>query len=79
MEVTTIFTQLSLVLLVVVAMSVLMRFLRQPLIMGYIITGVLVGPSFTPMGLRMPRRYSTWAPSRPRVRSPIQSMWAPRL
>ncbi len=46
METSTIFTQLSLVLLIVVAMSVLMRFLRQPLIMGYIITGVLVGPSF---------------------------------
>lgn len=46
MEVTTIFTQLSLVLLIVVLMSVLMRLLRQPLIMGYIITGVLVGPSF---------------------------------
>lgn len=46
METTTIFTQLSLVLLIVVTMSVIMRLLRQPLIMGYIITGVLVGPSF---------------------------------
>lgn len=46
MEISTIFTQLSLVLLVVVAMSVVMRILRQPLIMGYIITGVIVGPSF---------------------------------
>lgn len=46
MEVSTIFTQLSLVLLVVVAMSVVMRILRQPLIMGYIVTGVIVGPSF---------------------------------
>lgn len=46
METATIFTQLSLVLLIVVAMSVIMRLLRQPLIMGYIITGVLVGPSF---------------------------------
>lgn len=46
MEITTIFSQLSIVLLVVVTMSVLMRLLRQPLIMGYIITGVIVGPSF---------------------------------
>lgn len=46
MEASTIFTQLSLVLLIIVAVSVIMRFLRQPLIMGYIITGVLVGPSF---------------------------------
>ncbi len=46
MEPSTIFTQLSLVLLVVVAMSVLMRLLRQPLIIGYIISGVVVGPSF---------------------------------
>lgn len=46
MEVSTIFSQLSIVLLVVVSMSVLMRMLRQPLIMGYIITGVIVGPSF---------------------------------
>lgn len=46
METSTVFTQLSLVLLVVVAMSVLMRLLRQPLIMGYIVSGVIVGPSF---------------------------------
>lgn len=46
METSTVFTQLSLVLLVVIAMSVLMRLLRQPLIMGYIVSGVVVGPSF---------------------------------
>lgn len=46
METSTIFTQLSLVLIVVVVMSVLMRLLRQPLIMGYIVSGVIVGPSF---------------------------------
>ncbi len=46
MEASTVFTQLSLVLLVVVVVSLIMKLLRQPLIMGYIITGVLVGPSF---------------------------------
>ena len=42
----TIFTQLSLVVGIVVIVSLIMRWLRQPLIMGYIITGVIVGPSF---------------------------------
>lgn len=41
-----VFTQLSIVIAIVVLISVVMRVLRQPLIMGYIITGVLVGPSF---------------------------------
>lgn len=41
-----IFTQLSLVVAIVVVVSVVMKILRQPLIMGYIITGVIVGPSF---------------------------------
>lgn len=40
-----IFTQLSLVIVVAAAVSLVMRLLRQPLIMGYIITGILVGPS----------------------------------
>jgi len=42
----TIFTELSLVVAIVVVVSIIMKWLRQPLIMGYIITGVLVGPSF---------------------------------
>jgi Kef-type K+ transport system membrane component KefB/voltage-gated potassium channel Kch len=41
-----VFTQLSLVVAIVVAVSIIMKLLRQPLIMGYIITGVIVGPSF---------------------------------
>lgn len=41
-----IFTQLSLVIVIVVIVSFIMRLLRQPLIMGYILTGVIVGPSF---------------------------------
>lgn len=41
----TIFTQLTLVLVLVAGVSLIMRLLRQPLIMGYILTGILVGPS----------------------------------
>lgn len=43
---TTVFSQLSIVVAFVVVVSIIMKLLRQPLIMGYIITGVLVGPSF---------------------------------
>jgi len=39
-----IFTELSIVLVVVAAVSVVMRLLKQPLILGYILTGILVGP-----------------------------------
>lgn len=41
----SIFTQISLVVAVAAALSILMRLLRQPLIMGYILTGIIVGPS----------------------------------
>jgi Kef-type K+ transport system membrane component KefB len=40
-----IFTQLSLVLVIVAAVAGLMRLFRQPLILGYIIAGILVGPT----------------------------------
>lgn len=40
-----VFTQLSVVLVVAAAVAMIMRLLRQPLLMGYIITGILVGPS----------------------------------
>ncbi len=43
---TNVFSQLSIVVALVVVVSIVMKLLRQPLIMGYIITGVLVGPSF---------------------------------
>lgn len=39
-----IFTELSIVLVIVAAVSIIMRLLRQPLILGYILTGILVGP-----------------------------------
>ncbi|HSX34303.1 MAG TPA: cation:proton antiporter [Candidatus Saccharimonadales bacterium] len=39
------FMQLSVVIVIAAAVSLIMRMLRQPLIIGYIITGILVGPS----------------------------------
>ena len=42
---TTIFTDLSLVIVMVAVVSLVMRLLRQPLILGYILTGIVVGPS----------------------------------
>lgn len=39
------FIQLSIVIVMAAAVSVVMRLLRQPLIIGHIITGVIVGPS----------------------------------
>ena len=42
----SIFGQLSLVIAVVAVVSIIMRLMRQPLIVGYILTGILVGPSF---------------------------------
>lgn len=40
------FTELSLLLAIGVAISIFMRIIRQPLIIGYIITGIVVGPAF---------------------------------
>lgn len=40
-----IFLQLSIVIVVGAVVSVIMRLLRQPLILGYILTGMLVGPA----------------------------------
>lgn len=41
----SIFTQISLVIAVAAGVAFLMRLLKQPLIMGYIIAGIIVGPS----------------------------------
>lgn len=40
-----VFTQLSVVLVVAVVIAFIMRALKQPLIVGHILTGILVGPS----------------------------------
>lgn len=42
----SIFAQLSFVIGIAAVVSFVMRWLKQPLIMGYILTGILVGPSF---------------------------------
>ncbi|HEY0965361.1 MAG TPA: cation:proton antiporter [Candidatus Saccharimonadales bacterium] len=39
-----IFAELSLVFVIVALVAGLMRYLRQPLVLGYILTGILVGP-----------------------------------
>ncbi|MBP7835028.1 cation:proton antiporter, partial [Candidatus Saccharibacteria bacterium] len=41
-----IFTELSIIIAIGAGISLLMRLIRQPLIIGYILTGLLVGPSF---------------------------------
>ena len=40
------FVQISIILAIVLAVSFIMRILKQPLIIGYIISGILVGPLF---------------------------------
>lgn len=40
-----VFSELSAVIIVTVAVSLFMRLIRQPLILGYILAGLLVGPS----------------------------------
>jgi Kef-type K+ transport system membrane component KefB len=42
----SIFSELSLVIAFAVGVSLLMRMIRQPLIIGHILTGLLAGPSF---------------------------------
>jgi len=41
-----VFNQISLIILVVLAVSLVMRILKQPLIIGYIISGIIAGPFF---------------------------------
>ncbi len=40
------FIQISIILAIVLAVSFIMRILKQPLIIGYIISGILIGPLF---------------------------------
>lgn len=40
-----VFAELSLVIVITTGVSLFMRFIRQPLILGYILSGLLVGPS----------------------------------
>jgi len=41
-----VFSQISLVILIVLGVSLIMRILKQPLIVGYMIAGVIAGPFF---------------------------------
>ncbi len=41
-----VFSQLSIVIVVAAAVAMIMRLLKQPLIMSYILTGIIAGPSF---------------------------------
>ena len=41
-----IFTELSIIIAIGAGISLIMRLIRQPLIIGYILTGLVVGPSF---------------------------------
>jgi Kef-type K+ transport system membrane component KefB len=41
-----VFTEISVIIAIGAAISLVMRLVKQPLIIGYIITGLLVGPSF---------------------------------
>lgn len=44
-----IFIQISLVILLVLGVSLVMRILKQPLIIGYILSGIIIGPFFLNM------------------------------
>jgi Kef-type K+ transport system membrane component KefB len=41
----SVFSELSLIIIVATAVSLVMKFLKQPLILGYILSGLLVGPA----------------------------------
>ena len=41
-----IFTQISFIIVIVLAVSLIMRILKQPLIVGYILSGIILGPYF---------------------------------
>ena len=41
-----IFSQLSIIIAICAAISLFMRLIKQPLIIGYILTGIVVGPTF---------------------------------
>lgn len=41
----SVFSELSLVIVITLVVSIIMRLIRQPLILGYIIAGLIVGPS----------------------------------
>ncbi|HSW73543.1 MAG TPA: cation:proton antiporter, partial [Candidatus Limnocylindria bacterium] len=44
----SIFSELSLIIALAASISIVMRLLKQPLIIGHILTGVIVGPAMLP-------------------------------
>ena len=40
-----VFAELSLIIVITAAVSLFMKLIRQPLILGYILSGLLVGPA----------------------------------
>lgn len=46
MHLTNVFTEFSLVLVIVLAVLIIIRYLRQPLIIGYIVSAIIVSPLF---------------------------------
>ncbi len=45
MHIDSVFSELSLVIVVTVVIAIIMKLIRQPLILGYILSGLLVGPA----------------------------------
>lgn len=45
MHIDSVFSELSLVIVVTAVVSIIMRLIKQPLILGYILSGLLVGPA----------------------------------
>src|SRR6266496_3851087 len=60
MDAHTIFIQLSLVIVAGAIVSLVMHLLRQPLIMGYILTGIAVGPNLLHL-IREPQTFETFS------------------
>ena len=67
----SVFSELSLVIVVTAVVSIIMRFIKQPLILGYILAGLVVGPtglnlihseelfdSFSEIGITLPVSYT---------------------
>lgn len=56
----TIFAELSLVIAIAAGMALIMRLIRQPLIIGHILTGILVGPTLLHL-IKTPQTITTFS------------------
>ena len=57
----TIITDLSLILILASIFSVLCKILKQPVVLGYIVAGLLAGPHISLIPTVQPENISTWA------------------